>query len=52
MASYPDALDHMLATWNEADAAKIKNHLVKALNSNIRTLGQRLSAQFNCKRGR
>jgi hypothetical protein len=36
MASYPDALDHMLAAWNEVDAAKVRNRLATALDSNIR----------------
>ncbi|MEX1667190.1 hypothetical protein [Zhongshania arctica] len=36
MANYPEALDHMLAAWNEADAAKVRNHLDKALDSNVR----------------
>ena len=36
MTSYPEALDHMLAAWNEPDAAQVRNHLEKALDSNVR----------------
>lgn len=36
MTSYPEALDHMLAAWNEPDATQIRNHLERALDSNVR----------------
>ncbi len=36
MISYPEALDHMLAAWNEPDAVQVRNHLEKALDSNVR----------------
>lgn len=36
MARYPEAFDHMLAAWNEPDAAQVRNHLEKALDSNVR----------------
>lgn len=36
MASYPEALDYMLAAWNEPDSTQVRSHLEKALNSNIR----------------
>lgn len=36
MADHPEALDHMLAAWNEPDAAKVRGHLEKALSANVR----------------
>jgi len=36
MASYPEALDHMLAAWNEVDSTQVRSHLDKALSSDIR----------------
>ena len=36
MASYPEALDHMLAAWNEPDATKARGHLENALSANVR----------------
>jgi len=36
MTSYPDALDHMLAAWNEPDAAQVRNHVEKALDPHVR----------------
>lgn len=36
MASYPEALDHMLAAWNEPDSTQVRRHLEKALNKNVR----------------
>ena len=36
MASYPEALDHMLAAWNEPDAMKVRGHLENALSANVR----------------
>ena len=29
--AYPESLDHMLAAWNEADPAKVRGHLERAL---------------------
>lgn len=36
MTSYPEALDHMLAAWNEPDATQVRSHLEKALDPNVR----------------
>jgi hypothetical protein len=36
MASYPEALDHMLAAWNETDSKKVRIHLENALGVNVR----------------
>ena len=36
MTSYPEALDHMLAAWNEPDAAQVRKNLAKALDLNVR----------------
>ncbi|ARN74896.1 hypothetical protein [Oceanicoccus sagamiensis] len=36
MANYPEALDHMLAAWNEPDSTKVRSHLEKALGTAIR----------------
>ena len=36
MTRYPKALDHMLAAWNEPDAALTRAHLEKALAPNVR----------------
>ncbi|BFM14762.1 nuclear transport factor 2 family protein [Maricurvus nonylphenolicus] len=36
MKDYPEALDHMLAAWNEPDASLVRGHLDKALSSNVR----------------
>lgn len=36
MATYPEALDHMLAAWNEPDPAQVRTHLEKALDLNVR----------------
>lgn len=33
--SHPESFDHMLAAWNEADAAKVRGHLEKALSPDI-----------------
>lgn len=36
MTNYPEALDHMLAAWNEPDAEKVRSHLDRALSHNVR----------------
>lgn len=36
MANYPEALDHMLAAWNEPDSARVRTHLENALHSEVR----------------
>ena len=36
MTSYPEALDHMLAAWNETDPVKVRNYLEKALDPSVR----------------
>lgn len=36
MADYPEALDHMLAAWNEPDATLTRRHLDRALSPNVR----------------
>ena len=36
MANYPEALDHMLAAWNEPEAANVRSHLDKALSTDVR----------------
>ena len=36
MSDYPESLNHMLASWNEPDAAKIRGHLDAALAPTVR----------------
>lgn len=36
MSSYPEAFDHMLAAWNEADDSRIRQHLEEALAPGVR----------------
>ena len=36
MSDYPEAFDHMLAAWNEADGTLVRGHLEKALAPDIR----------------
>lgn len=36
MSDYPQALDHMLAAWNERDSALVLSHLQQALAPGIR----------------
>lgn len=36
MADYPEALDHMLAAWNEANPTLVRSHLEKALHPDVR----------------
>ena len=36
MTNHPQALDHMLAAWNEPDAIRVRSHLEKALSPNVR----------------
>ncbi|WP_421787761.1 nuclear transport factor 2 family protein [Hyphobacterium sp.] len=36
MSEYPEALDHMLAAWNEADASLTRGHLDQALAPDVR----------------
>ena len=36
MSDYPKALDHMLAAWNEPDAALVRGHLEQALAPQVR----------------
>ncbi len=36
MSDYPEALDHMLAAWNEPDPALVRGHLERALAPGIR----------------
>jgi hypothetical protein len=35
MSDYPESFDHMLAGWNEADPAKIRAHLDRALADEV-----------------
>lgn len=35
MKSYPKALNHMLAAWNESDPSQIRTHLEAALNQDV-----------------
>ncbi|MFT7598811.1 MAG: hypothetical protein ACI8TP_001735 [Acidimicrobiales bacterium] len=35
MASYPEALDHMLGAWNERSPDRVRSHLEKALAPNV-----------------
>jgi hypothetical protein len=35
MAEYPEALDHMLAAWNEREPDKIRGHLERALAADV-----------------
>ena len=34
--SYPEALDHMMAAWNEPDPKRIRDHLERALAPTVR----------------
>jgi hypothetical protein len=36
MSDYPEALDHMMAAWNEPDASKLRPHLAKAPDEDVR----------------
>lgn len=36
MSDYPEALDHMLAAWNETDPALVRSHLNQALSAEVR----------------
>lgn len=36
MAKYPESLEYMLQAWNEPDVNRIRMHLDKALNANVR----------------
>ncbi len=36
MADYPEALNHMLAAWNEPDSTQVRAHLEKALSADVR----------------
>ena len=36
MSDYPEALDHMLAAWNETDPALVRSHLEQALSAEVR----------------
>ncbi len=36
MAEYPEALDDMLAAWNEPDSSQVRAHLDRALSSGVR----------------
>jgi hypothetical protein len=36
MTNYPEALDYMLAAWNEADSIKVRSLLETALSANVR----------------
>ena len=36
MAEYPESLDHMLAAWNEPDPSRVRAHLDRALNPDVR----------------
>ena len=36
MSDYPEAFDHMLAAWNEAESTLVRGHLEKALAPDIR----------------
>ncbi len=36
MTAYPEALDYMLAAWNEPDSTKVRSHLEKALDATVR----------------
>ena len=36
MAKHPEALDHMLAAWNEPDSSLVRSHLEKALRPSVR----------------
>ena len=36
MSQYPESLDYMMAAWNEADPSKVRAHLDKALDENVR----------------
>ena len=36
MSDYPSSFDHMLAAWNEAEPAKVRGHLERALAPDVR----------------
>lgn len=36
MPNYPEAFDHMLASWNEPDSSQVRAHLERALAPTIR----------------
>lgn len=36
MSKYPEALDHMLAAWNEPNSTLVRSHLEKALSHDVR----------------
>ncbi len=36
MSDYPPSFDHMLAAWNEAEEAKVRGHLERALAPDVR----------------
>ncbi|MEO1594090.1 MAG: nuclear transport factor 2 family protein [Pseudomonadota bacterium] len=36
MSDHPEALDHMMAAWNERDQDQIRGHLDRALSADIR----------------
>ncbi len=36
MPDYPSSLDHMLASWNEADSTLVRGHLELALSPKVR----------------
>ena len=35
MPQHPEALDHMLAAWNERDPERIRGHLNQALSEDV-----------------
>ncbi len=35
MSHVPESFDHMLAAWNEADPARVRSHLDKALAADV-----------------
>ena len=35
MAAHPESFDHMLAAWNEPDAARVRGHLERALAPDV-----------------
>jgi hypothetical protein len=35
VATHPESLDHMLATWNERDPAEVRGHLDRALAPDV-----------------
>lgn len=36
MTTHPEALDHMMAAWNEPDASRTRDHLDRALAADVR----------------